>query len=188
MTAGYRRPARSDLVHATTSARLHRPHMASRRLSPRGLRPAPVNSSHRRSGLRGADCLCPAVEGGCCLASLHGRPSGVGSSRGGAAWLLDGGVLSALEVPPSGDDPAAARRGQAEALVVALDRSRDLLEELRSWYLRRLHSASDDFGATEGLRVVEAALVMIPRADSHGTRQRHQREGSRGWRRRGVRP
>jgi hypothetical protein len=29
--------------------------------------------------------------------------------------------------------------------------------------IRRLHRASDDFAATEGLRVVEAALLSIPR-------------------------
>jgi hypothetical protein len=34
---------------------------------------------------------------------------------------------------------------------------------MRSRYLHRLHRASDDFEATEGLRVVEAALALVPR-------------------------
>ena len=71
-------------------------------------------------------------------------------------------VLARLEIPPGGDDPAAERRFEAERLVAAIGGDRDLLDRLRSAFLGRLHRASDDFGATEGLRVVEAALWLIP--------------------------
>jgi len=71
-------------------------------------------------------------------------------------------VLTRLEMPPAGSDPTAERRSEAERLVAVLGGDRDLLDRLRSAFLRRLHRASDDFGATEGLRVVEAALWLIP--------------------------
>jgi hypothetical protein len=69
-----------------------------------------------------------------------------------------------LEVPPGGDDPAAGRRRKARDLAAALGGRRAALEELRSGFLRRLHRASDDFDATEGLRVTELALRMTPRS------------------------
>ena len=71
-------------------------------------------------------------------------------------------VLTWIEMPPEGDAPAAERRRRAEQLVAVVGGDRDHLERLRSTYLRRLHQASDDFGATAGLRVVEAALCLIP--------------------------
>lgn len=67
-----------------------------------------------------------------------------------------------LETPPRAADPEAERRRQARDLVAAVDGSREALEELRAGFLRRLHRASDDFGATEGLRVTEAALRLVP--------------------------
>jgi hypothetical protein len=45
-------------------------------------------------------------------------------------------------------------------LIAALHGDRERLFELRSLFLLRLHRASDDFGASEGLRVVERALGM----------------------------
>jgi hypothetical protein len=71
-------------------------------------------------------------------------------------------VLAWIEMPPEGDAPAADRRRRAERLVAAVGGDRDCLERVRSAYLRRLHRASDDFRATAGLRVVEAALWLIP--------------------------
>lgn len=71
-------------------------------------------------------------------------------------------VLARLEMPPAGNDPAAERRREAERLVAVIGGDRDVLDRLRSAFLGRLHRASDDFGATEGLRVVEAALWLIP--------------------------
>jgi hypothetical protein len=64
-------------------------------------------------------------------------------------------------------------------LVGIVGSRREPLEELRLGYLRRLHRASDDFEATEGLRVVEAALSLIPHPVDPATEQRRTR-----WRRR----
>jgi hypothetical protein len=60
------------------------------------------------------------------------------------------------------DSVDAARRHRAEALVDLVGRDRSQLEALRSRYLERLHRASDDFAATEDLRIVEHALVLVP--------------------------
>jgi hypothetical protein len=75
-------------------------------------------------------------------------------------------VLAWIEMPPEGDDPAAERRRRAEKLVAVVGGDRDLLERVRSELLQRLHRASDDFGATAGLRVVEPALWLIPWPES----------------------
>jgi hypothetical protein len=61
------------------------------------------------------------------------------------------------------DDIDAARKSQTDALVDLAEIDRSELEALRSSYLDRLHRASDDFAATEGLRVVERALALAPR-------------------------
>jgi hypothetical protein len=50
--------------------------------------------------------------------------------------------------------------------VAVVGGDRDLLERVRSELLQRLHRASDDFGATAGLRVVEPALWLIPWPES----------------------
>jgi hypothetical protein len=58
------------------------------------------------------------------------------------------------------DDPARLR-ALADALVATTGGSRDLLEAIRRRYQTRLHAASDDFAATQGLRVVELALSRV---------------------------
>ncbi len=63
------------------------------------------------------------------------------------------------------DDIDAARQSRTDVLVELAEMDRDQLEALRSTYLDRLHRASDDFDATEGLRVVERALARVPRRD-----------------------
>jgi hypothetical protein len=68
--------------------------------------------------------------------------------------------MSALQRSPSED-----RRRLVDALVSSADAKAAPLEALRSSYQRRLHRASDDFEATEGLRVVEAAPTRISRPD-----------------------
>ena len=57
---------------------------------------------------------------------------------------------------------SAERRLRAEALVAVADGRREPLEQLRFRFIERLRRASDDFAATEGLRVVEAALATGP--------------------------
>jgi hypothetical protein len=71
-------------------------------------------------------------------------------------------VLAWIEMPPEGAGPAAERQRRAERLSAVVGCDRDHLERVRSTFLRRLYQASDDFGATAGLRVVEAALCLIP--------------------------
>ncbi len=70
-------------------------------------------------------------------------------------------VLAQIEAPTRGVDPGAERRQRAEKLIAALDGHRERFFELQSLYILRLHRASDDFRATEGLRVVESAIAMI---------------------------
>jgi hypothetical protein len=80
-------------------------------------------------------------------------------------------------------DPAGDRRRRAETLVALAGGRREPLEELRSRYLERLHRASDDFEATEGLRVVGVALSLSSDpewAGQHAERRPH----SRWWQRR----
>ena len=79
-------------------------------------------------------------------------------------------VLAQFEAPTRRDDSGAERRRRAGMLAAALDGDRERLFELRSLFLLRLHRASDDFGATEGLRVVESAIAMITREGVLSTR------------------
>ena len=97
----------------------------------------------------------------------------VGRRRGGGAEVapvFSDEVLAWIQsppdvgFPPQDGDSAAERRRRAEALA-SLAGGRVPLEELRSGFIYRLHRASDDFAATEGLRAVEAALSLIPRAE-----------------------
>jgi hypothetical protein len=60
------------------------------------------------------------------------------------AELLGEVFFAEIQTPPQGEDPAAAWRGRAEALVAVADGRRDPIEQLRSRFIRRLHRASDD--------------------------------------------
>jgi hypothetical protein len=71
-------------------------------------------------------------------------------------------VLASIEKPAGGSDPAAERRRRAQRLIAVVGGDRNLLEPARSAFLRRLHRASGDLGATAGLRVVEAAMSLTP--------------------------
>lgn len=86
------------------------------------------------------------------------------------------------------EDRASERRRRAELLAAAADGDRQQLEDLRSGYLRRLHRASDDFEATEGLRTVELALSMTPRPEGLWAWQRRERNRTRRWWNRRKRP
>jgi hypothetical protein len=74
-------------------------------------------------------------------------------------------LLAEIEAPARGPDLDMQLRRRAERLVAALGEDRERLFELRSLFALRLHRSSNDFGATEGLRVVERAIAMVtPRA------------------------
>jgi hypothetical protein len=91
-------------------------------------------------------------------------------------------IVTVIEALPADDDPDAERRAQAEALVQASGGDASTLDRLRSCYLERLHRASDDFAATEALRVVERALLAMP--PPAGAWAWHARERQRTPRRR----
>lgn len=74
-------------------------------------------------------------------------------------------VLAQIEAPTQRGDPGAERRRRADMLIAVLGGDRERLFELRSRFQLRLHRASDDFGATEGLRVVESAIAAITHED-----------------------
>ena len=74
---------------------------------------------------------------------------------------LNDGVLAQIEAPTRYGDPDEERWQRAELLIAAVDGDRERLFELQSLFILRLHQASDDLGATEGLRVVESAVAMI---------------------------
>lgn len=98
--------------------------------------------------------------------------------------VLDDDFALSIDLARHDGDPAAARRRCAEVLVGIVEGRRDLVEELRLRYLRRLHHASDDFEATEALRVVEAALSLIPLPEDPGVLQHRARRSRRRWWRR----
>ena len=77
------------------------------------------------------------------------------------SMTLNDDVLADLEAPTRADDPDAERWRRAQLLLAAIDGDRERLFELQSLFILRLHRASDDFGASEGLRVVESAIAMI---------------------------
>jgi hypothetical protein len=70
-------------------------------------------------------------------------------------------VLADLEAPTPSTDPEEERWRRARLLLAAIDGDRERLFELQSLFLLRLHRASDDLGASEGLRVVEAAIAIL---------------------------
>ena len=75
------------------------------------------------------------------------------------------------------DSPGLDRLRRAQELAALASCRRETLERTRAGYQRRLHAASDDFEATEGLRVVELALSLVPRPAGPWTAQ--GREGTR---------
>jgi hypothetical protein len=99
------------------------------------------------------------------------------------AELLGEHAVARIQTPPQGDDPAAERRLRAEALVAVAGGRPEPLERLRYSFIDRLRRASDDFAATEGLRVVETALSLVFRPDGVWGSGRHDRYRPR-WRRR----
>jgi hypothetical protein len=64
---------------------------------------------------------------------------------------------------PTATSGSRSREQQAEDLVALADGRRESVEQRRAYFQKRLEQASDDFDATDGLRVVEAALRLIPR-------------------------
>jgi hypothetical protein len=84
-----------------------------------------------------------------------------------------------IAATPEAPDPASDRRRQAETLVAFAGGRREPIEELRSQYLQRLHRASDDFEATEGLRVVDVALSLS--ADPEWASQHAERKLRPRW-------
>ena len=73
------------------------------------------------------------------------------------------GVAGVALAPDEAASGSRRRRSQVEELVAIADGRRESVEQRRAYFLKRLHRASNDFDATEGLRVVEAALRLIPR-------------------------
>jgi hypothetical protein len=101
--------------------------------------------------------------------------------------LLGEDSIARIQTPPQGDDPAAERRLRVEALVDVADGQREPLEGLRRHFIDRLSRASDDFAATEGLRVVEAALSVVPRPEGVWGWSRGDQHRSRWWRQKSSR-
>ena len=101
------------------------------------------------------------------------------------ADLLGQAFFELIQTPPPVDDPGSERRRRAEALAAVADGNRGLLEQLRYGFIRRLHRTSDDFAASEGLRVVEAALSLVPRPQGAWAWERRpqRRPRARWWRR-----
>ena len=77
------------------------------------------------------------------------------------ADVIGDALLTRIETIPSGNGTEERRR-QVDELVEQSGGRRDPLERLRAAYLARLHEESDDYVATEALRVVAAALARIP--------------------------
>jgi hypothetical protein len=90
--------------------------------------------------------------------------------RLGVDAVMDVDLLDQVEAPVRGADPDALVRQRAEKLIAEID-DRERLFELRSLFILRLHRRSDDFGASEGLRVVERAIAMITPPRGLGARQ-----------------
>ena len=77
------------------------------------------------------------------------------------------------------DTPSGDRRRRAQELVARAGGRREPLERMLAGYQRRLHAASDDFDATDALRVVELALSVVGRSDGPWTAQ--SREAHAPW-------
>jgi hypothetical protein len=75
-------------------------------------------------------------------------------------------LLTRIETIPAGAGAADERRRQVDELVEWSRAERAPLERLRARYLARLYEDSDDFRATEALRVVNAALARVPQPEA----------------------
>lgn len=82
-----------------------------------------------------------------------------------AAARVDDADVNVVETPNTPQDASFSRRDRAQALVALGGGRREPLEQGLAYFQNRLHQASDDYAATEGLRVVEAALRLVPRTD-----------------------
>ena len=103
------------------------------------------------------------------------------------AHLPEDNLFAPDDSPPQGEGSAAERRRRAEGLVAIAYGRREPLEELRSRFGARLHRSSDDFEATEGLRVVEIALSQVPWPVGLWAWQRREQRSGRGrWWGRGA--
>jgi hypothetical protein len=123
--------------------------------------------------------------GGSVVAITQERSSPAEEAALDITVLLGKESFELIQTPPPGDDPAAERRRRAEALAALANGRREPLEQLRYGFIRRLHRASDDFAASEGLRVVEAALSLVPRPGEvwAGEGRQQQPPRRRWWRR-----
>ena len=117
------------------------------------------------------------------VATLQDRPSAVEEPTGDDVPVLEDDLLARIEVLPEWDDHGAERRRSAERLLAITGGRREPLEQLRSRFWERLHRASDDFDATEGLRVTETALALIPWPEGPWAWRAQERTRTR-WRRR----
>jgi hypothetical protein len=106
----------------------------------------------------------------------------------GAAKALTAG-LPRTGLPLAVEEAAVDRRGTAEKLVAVTGGRREAIERIRWCFLERLHRASDDFEATEGLRRAEAALALTLRPVGLWAWQARERQhhGRRWWQRRSAR-
>src|SRR5436305_1248569 len=88
----------------------------------------------------------------CALRSVNGRPRAPSQMPDVSTDPVN--VAGAKANAPS---DASSRRSQARALFVLACGRRKSLEQQRAELQKRLHQARDDYDATDGLRVVEAA-------------------------------
>jgi len=93
------------------------------------------------------------------------------------------GEAGGPQVDPVADpvDITTERHRRATGLVEIAGGRRGALEELRFRLIARLHRPGDDFAAIEGLRVVEAALSMIPRPVGLWAWQQRERDRRVRW-------
>jgi hypothetical protein len=77
-------------------------------------------------------------------------------------------LLMEIQSPPCDQDPDAARREMADRVAVTSGGDREALQQLRSRFSRRLYRVSDDYRASAGLRVTEAALALVARLEGGG--------------------
>jgi hypothetical protein len=143
--------------------------------------------------------------GGVRSASLRPRRATAGGTRhvsAGSMWTVDihpqcAAVHTGEGEAPIKEDPVASvnpsvrddtpsgdRWHRARGLVALAACRREPLERMRAGYQRRLHAASDDFDATDALRVVELALSVVGRSDGPWTAQSREAHAPGPWWRR----